>query len=545
MKLVRREFLQLAALGGSALVTTPLPAIASVRRHASSPSSGVRPFELDEVTIAELQSRLASRTLSAVALAKRYIARIEQIDRRGPALRSVIELNPDWLAIAAAADRERKSNRSRGPLHGIPIVIKDNIDTHDRMTTTAGSKALAGSIPLRDAFVVERLRASGAVLLGKANLSEWANIRDHHSTSGWSARGGQTCNPYVLNRDPSGSSSGSAVAVAANLCAAAVGTETDGSILSPSLRCGIVGLKPTVGLISRFGIIPISHSQDTAGPMARTVTDTAILLGAMIGTDPRGPATDPSAGKAHSDYTRFLDPDGLRGARIGVARRTFAGHPRVALLMDRLLDTMRGHGATLVDPLELPAYSAYGAAEFEVLLYEFKAGLNAYLAGLGPGAPVRTLRDVIDFNEQHAADEMPWFGQSIFLEAEAKGPLSDQAYLDALATCRRATRDDGIDALMNEHHLDAILASGGGPAAVRDYAYGDRDTGGGGIGPAAVAGYPSVTVPAGIIRSLPVGVIFLGRAWSEPTLLRIAYAFEQATMARRTPQFLRTIAPGE
>jgi amidase len=543
MKLNRRTFLRLTALSGTAAFASPSIVRAAGRDSGSAPARGVKPFELDEVTIAELQARLTSGKLSAVSITKKYLARIEQIDRRGPALRSVIELNPDALAIAAALDRERKTKGLRGPLHGIPVLIKDNIATHDRMTTTAGSLALAGSIAPRDAFLVERLREAGTVILGKTNLSEWANFRSERSISGWSGRGGQTRHPYALDRNPSGSSSGSAVAAAANLCAVAVGTETDGSILSPARMTGIVGFKPTVGLVSRSGIIPISHSQDTAGPMARTVTDAAILLGAMTGEDPRDAATAANTGKAHRDYGRFLDADGLRGARIGVARKTFTGHPEVAPLMNRLLAEMKSRGAVLVDPIELPPSSAYGAAEEEVLLYEFKAGLNAYLADLGPGAPVRTLRDIIEFNERHREQEMPWFGQELFRKAEAKGPLTEPAYLEALAKCRRATRDEGLDALVNQHQLDAIFASGGGPAGVVDYAYGDRGTGGGGIALAALAGYPSVAVPAGFILGLPVGVFFLGRAWSEPTLLRIAFAFEQATKARRPPRFLPTLAP--
>jgi amidase len=540
MKPTRRKFLQLTALAGAATLTRP--AIAATRSDAEATRvTRAKPFELDEVTITELQARLTSGKLSVVALAKKYLARISEIDNRGPSLRSVLELNPDALSIAAALDRERKSKGSRGPMHGIPVLIKDNIATQDRMTTTAGSLALAGSIAPRDAFVVEQLRAAGAVILGKTNLSEWANFRGERSTSGWSGRGGQTRNPYALDRNPSGSSSGSAVAAAANLCAAAIGTETDGSILSPARFNGVVGLKPTVGLVSRAGIIPISRSQDTAGPMARTVTDAAILLGATTGEDPRDDATAASAGKAHRDYTRFLDADGLRGARIGVARRTFNGHPEVTPLMDRLLAEMTRRGAVLIDPIALPPGSGY-ASEFEVLSYEFKAGLNAYLADLGPDAPVHTLREVIEFNDRHAQQEMPWFKQETLIKAEAKGALTEEAYLNALAKCRKATREDGIDALMDKQQLDVIFASGGGPAPVIDYAYGDGNTGGGGIALAAVAGYPSISVPAGFIAGMPVSVFFFSRAWSEPTLLRIAFAFEQPIQARRPPRFLPTIS---
>lgn len=543
MKTNRRNFLQLAGMTGASLLAAPRSVTAAVREHDLTLSRGARPFDLEEVTVADLQARLTSGTLTAVSLAKRYLARIEEIDRRGPALRSVIELNPDALGIAAELDRERKSRGARGPLHGIPVLIKDNVATHDHMSTTAGSLALAGSVALQDAFVAERLRAAGAVILGKTNLSEWANFRGNRSSSGWSGRGGQTRHPYVLDRSPSGSSSGSAVAVAANLCAVAVGTETDGSILSPATINGIVGLKPTVGLVSRAGIIPISHSQDTAGPMARTVTDAAILLGALTGEDPRDPATAASRGHVCRDYTGFLADGGLRDARIGVARSTFNGYPEVEPMMNRLLAEMKARGAVLIDPVELPPRSAYAAEEYEVFLYEFKAGLHAYLAELGPRAPMRTLRDIIDYNERHREQEMPWFGQEHLLKAEAKGPLSEQAYLGALAKCRRATREEGLDAVMNQHRLDAILTSSGGPAGLVDYAYGDRWTGGGGISLAAVAGYPSIAVPAGFILGLPVGVVFLGRAWSESTLLRIAYSFEQAIQARRSPRFLPTLEP--
>jgi len=541
MDFTRRNFLRLAALSGVAAFTAPsLTGAAGLETDASRAGSG-KAFELDEVTIGELQKRLGVRKLSAVSLAKKYLARIGEIDRNGPALRSILAANPEARAIAARLDVERKAKGPRGPLHGIPVLVKDNIATHDRVATTAGSLALEGCIAPRDAFLVRQLRAAGAVILGKTNLSEWANFRGYNSMSGWSALGGQTRHPYALDRNPSGSSSGSAVAVAANLSAVAVGTETDGSILSPSLRNGIVGIKPTVGLVSRAGIIPISKSQDTAGPMARTVTDAAILLGAMTGEDQDDSATAASIGKTHSDYTRFLDPDGLRGARIGIARETFNGHPQVKPLMNELVDEMKRRGAVLVDPVQLPD-SGYDDAELEVFLYELKAGLNAYLATLG-AAPVHTLREVIEFNEFHREREMPWFGQEYFVRADAKGPLTEPAYLEALAKCQRDTRQDGIDKLMDENKLDALFASGGGPSEVIDYAYGGRDTGGGGISVAAVAGYPSIAVPGGFINGLPVGVVVLGRAWSEPVLLRIAYAFEQATKARKPPRFLKTIEP--
>ena len=530
----RRDFLRSTTIGTAFASAAPFFA-------KSGPSllrePRVKAFELDEMTVAQLQSGMQSGRFSAVSLTKKYLARIEQIDKHGPALNAVIELNPDSLAIAQALDRERAAKGTRGPLHGVPMLIKDNLDTRDRMSTTAGSLALAGSIAGRDSFVAQKLRQAGVVLLGKTNLSEWANFRSSHSTSGWSGRGGLTRNPYVLNRNPSGSSSGSAVAVAANLCALAIGTETDGSILSPASVNGIVGIKPTVGLVSRAGIIPIAHSQDTAGPMARTVTDAAVLLGVLTGEDERDATTAESAAKAHRDYTEFLKPDGLRGARLGIARKHFGIHAEVDKLMEAAIAEMKRAGAEIVDPADLPTHGKFGGAEFEVLLYEFKADLNAYLAGLNGSAPVRTVEEIIEFNERHRDKEMPYFGQETMIKAEAKGPLTEKTYLEAREKCRRLSRDEGIDAIMNEHRLDALIAPTTGPAHVTDLVYGNRGIGGS-TSPAAMAGYPSVTVPAGLITGLPVGISFFGRAYSEPVLLKLAFAFEQTTKARKAPGFI-------
>lgn len=533
----RRSFVQLSACAALSCVWGANTFAAGSARKARK-TGGVSDFRWDETTIPDLQNAFESRKITSAGLVRDYLRRIDRIDRSGPNLNSIIELNPDAIDIARSLDKERKSQAARGPMHGIPVLIKDNIDTHDRMTTTAGSLALAGSIAPRDAFLVERLREAGAVILGKTNLSEWANFRSSRSTSGWSGRGGLARNPYALDRNTSGSSSGSGAAVAANLCVVAVGTETNGSIISPSTNCGIVGLKPTVGLVSRSGIIPISATQDTAGPMARTVTDAAILLGALVGVDPRDPATTASSGRFHSDYTRFLVKDGLRGARIGVARQLFqACNERTTKLIEAALQTLKDSGAELVDPVNLPSFGKFGDADYQVMLYEFKDGLNKYFASLGPGAPVKSLAELIAFNDAHADTELRYFGQETLLRAEARGPLTEPAYAEAREKSRRLSRAEGIDAVMDEHRLDALVAPSGGPAHRTDLIYGDRDTGGSSTYP-AVAGYPNITVPAGFLQGLPLGISFFGRAWSEPTLLRLAYSFEQATLVRRKPQFL-------
>jgi amidase len=539
-KFSRRQFLGAGAQLGAA--TLAFPALAWKDAPAAAPP--VKSFELEEATIIELQDGMKSGKFTARSLTEKYLARIQEIDRSGPGVNSVIETNPEALAIAGALDAERKSKGPRGPMHGIPVLIKDNIGTADRMMTTAGSLALSGFAPSRDAFIAQRLRESGAVLLGKTNLSEWANIRSGHSSSGWSGRGGQTRNPYALDRNPCGSSSGSGAAASASLCAAAVGTETDGSIVCPSSANGLVGIKPTLGLLSRAGIIPIAHSQDTPGPMARTVTDAAILLGALAGVDPADPATAATQGHASADYTQFLDPKGLRGARIGVVRKLFGSYESIGALMTGALDAMKREGAVLVDPVEIETLGKFDDSEFLVLLYELKADLNAYLQQW-PNAPVKSLKEVIEFNDRNRQKEMPYFGQDIFLKAEEKGPLTAKEYLDALEKNRRLAGPEGIDAVMDKNHLDALVAPTGGVPWLIDLVAGDHDTGGS-SSPAAVAGYPDVTVPAGFIFGLPVGISFFGRAWSEPTLLKLAFAFEQATRFRRPPRFLPTadLAPG-
>ncbi len=514
----------------------------------------VTSFELEEATIAELGRQMAAGERTSGEITRLYLDRIEALDRQGPALRSVIETNPDALEIAGQLDRERAAGSVRGPLHGIPILLKDNIATADRTTTTAGSLALEGLIPPRDAFVASQLRHAGAVLLGKANLSEWANFRSNRSSSGWSARGGQCRNPYLLGRNPCGSSSGSGAATSANLCAAAVGTETDGSIICPSSANGLVGIKPTVGLVGRSGIVPISAVQDTAGPMARTVADAAALLSGMTGRDPRDDAT--AASPTPTDLTRHLselrsadlggrdlDRGGasdLSGLRIGIGRQFMGRDSRVDEVMEEAIKVLAGLGAEIVDPIEIAHRGEVGRHEYEAMLYEFKAGLNAYLAELGAGAPVASLADVIAFNEANAEREMPFFGQEILIEAEGKGPLTEAAYQTARGTANRLSREEGLDATLAEHRLDAILGPSGGPAWVTDLVHGDHFSVGS-SGAAAVAGYPNVTVPAGTVHGLPVGVSFFGAAWSEPTLIRVAWAFEQAAPHRRPPRFRATV----
>jgi amidase len=537
----RRDFLKFGSTSAASLLASSyLAAWPKSFAHLKSISVKDEFFELEEATLVDLQAAMRSGEITSERLVALYLERIDKLDKEGPALNSILEINPEALAIAKAMDEERKQKGARGSLHGIPVVIKANIDTADKMTTTAGSLALAGSRPPRDAFIVEKLRKAGAVILGKANLSEWANFRSTRSSSGWSSQGGQTKNPYALNRNPGGSSSGSAVAVAANLCAISIGTETDGSIMCPASLCGVVGIKPTVGLVSRYGIIPIAHSQDTAGPIARTVADAAILLGVLTGIDQRDLATSESKGKAQADYTAFLDKDGLKGARIGVARKSFGFHEEVDRLMEEALSVMKSQGAVIVDPADIQPEERYGDEEFEVLLYEFKSDLNAYLETLGSNSPLRSLKDIIAFNEEHRKEVMPYFGQEIFLMAEKKGPLTSEEYLKALEQCRRLSRTEGIDKALKEHGLDAVVAPTDGPAWVTDLVTGDHYLGGSSQA-AAVAGYPSITVPAGDVFGLPVGISFIGGAHQEGKLIKLAYAYEQASRHRHAPSFLPTV----
>lgn len=528
----RRSFLHTFAAAG--VLATVSPRVSPAATPAHPP---VRDFELDEVGIRELQQGLQSGRFSSRELARKYRERIEEIDQKGPRLNSVIEINPEAIEIAESLDRERKQKGARGPLHGIPLLIKDNIDTADRMLTTAGSLALVGSRPSRDAFIVQKLRQAGAVILGKTNLSEWANFRSSKSSSGWSGRGGQTKNPYGLDRNPCGSSSGSGAAAAANLCAGTIGTETDGSIVCPSSANSLVGIKPTLGLVSRSGIIPIAHSQDTAGPMARTVEDAAIILTALVGHDTSDKITTSALRHSAVDYTAFLDRNGLQGARIGVARKHFGFNEHVDKRMEELLGELRRLGAVLIDPADVPSTGKFDDSEFEVLLYEFKADLNRYLAGRGPSATVHSLKELIEFNETHRDKEMPYFGQDILIKAEAKGPLTEKKYLAALRKNHLLTRAQGIDLIVKQKRLDALIAPTGGPAWPTDWINGDHYSGGYSSA-SAVSGYPHITVPAGYVFGLPFGISFFGPAFSEPKLIKYAYAFEQATKVRHKPRFL-------
>lgn len=540
----RRDFLSASLVTAAAATVGGIPTRATAQRADATGVDAVTgqpaAFPFAELSVVALQSRMTTGALTSRALTAAYLARIDAVDRAGPLLNSVIEMNPDALAIADARDAERRAGTVRGPLHGIPVLIKDNIDSADQMQTTAGSLALVGRPALRDAFIVQRLREAGAVLLGKTNLSEWANFRSTRSTSGWSGRGGQTRHPFVLDRNPCGSSSGTGTAISANLAAIGIGTETDGSIICPSSICGLVGIKPTVGLWSRSGIIPISASQDTAGPMARTVADAAALLGALTGVDPRDQATAASAEHRTADYTTYLNAKALQGARIGVARNMAGFHPTTDAVFERALDALRTAGAIIIDPANVPTVGTYDEAELQVLLYEFKAGVNAYLAERGATVAVGSLDEVIAFNRANASTAMPYFGQEQLERAQTMGSLRDASYQAALATCRRLSRDDGIDAIMREHTLDAIVAPSNGPSWPTDLINGDRYSGGN-SSVAAVAGYPSITVPMGFADALPLGISFIGRGWSEGRLIGLAYAFEQATMARRAPRFLTTM----
>jgi amidase len=542
--MIRRQFLRLGGAAGALALAHPKSVTeaaspSELGAQAQAATANVPAFELEEATVASLRDAMTSGRLTARAIAEKYLARIEAVDKGEPALNSIIELNPDALAIADQLDRERKEKGPRGPLHGIPVLLKDNIDTADKMKTTAGSLALADNVASADAFLVTRLRAAGAVILGKTNLSEWANFRSDRSTSGWSGRGGLTRNPYALDRNGCGSSTGSGVAIAANLAALAVGTETDGSIVCPSGINGIVGIKPTVGLIGRSGIIPISASQDTAGPMARTVADAAVMLGVMTGSDPRDGATKASDGKAVADYTKFLDPAGLKGARIGVPRNAFRLRDHVEPVFKEAIAALKDAGAIIVDPADIPTSNKFGDAEDDVLHYEFKEGLNAYLATASPAVKARTLAALIEFNDTHKDRELPWFGQETFLKSEKLGPLTTPAYRKARRACITLTRTQGIDAIMTKHKLDAFVALTNGPSWVTDLVNGDRFTGGSSSLP-AVSGYPNITVPMGFVYGLPIGLSFFGRAWSEAVLIKLAYAFEQTTKARKAPRFLPT-----
>ena len=530
----RRTFISSTALSGSAFAMAGLAGCSETgKKQGESPGeNNLADFDLNEISAAGLSEKMAAGELTAESVCRKYLARIEQVD---PSLRSVMEINPDAIEIARKLDEERKAGQVRGPLHGIPVMIKDNIDTGDKMQTTAGSLALGGHFAATDAPIIKQLREAGAVLLGKTNLSEWANFRSDNSSSGWSGRGGQVRNPYCLDRSPCGSSSGTGAAVSANLCAIGIGTETNGSIVCPAGVNGLVGIKPTLGLWSRRGIIPIAHSQDTAGPMARTVADAALLLGALAGFDPDDAETHIERGRIYTDYLQFLDPEGLKGARIGIAREMLGFNSHVDELFNQAIEVLKNKGAIIIDEVTFETRRNWGGPSYQVLLYEFKFDLNRYL-GEHPSAPVKSLEEIIEFNKLNADREMPWFGQEIFERAQAKGDLSEKEYLQALSDSKRFIREEGIDAVMHQPQLDAIIAGTNGPAWNIDWVNGDHFSGSS-SSPAAISGYPNICVPMGYVHGLPVGISFFGRAWSEPTLLRIAYAYEQASKHRKSPGF--------
>ena len=539
--LSRRDLIRSAALAGAGLSVAGMGAGAAASGGDPGTTAAAVSGGIEEMTIAELQRLMERGELTSVEIVDRLVGRIRQLDSDGPRVSSVVELNPDAWQIAAALDRERAEGEVRGPLHGIPVLIKENIDTGDRMLTTAGSLALAAAPASRDATVVERLRLSGAVLLGKANLSEWANFRSFHSSSGWSGRGGQTANPHVLDRNPSGSSSGSAAAVAAGFVPAALGTETDGSILCPANMCGVVGIKPTVGLTSRAGVVPVAHTQDTVGTFGRTVADAAAALSALVGADVRDPQTLRSEGKYAYGYTRFVSPDGLRGARIGVCRNTFTGASAVTdAVLEEAIRVMADAGAVVVDPAEIPTAEELLAdpAEIIVLVYEFKRDLAAYLATRSD-LQVRTLADVIAWNEEHASVELAWFGQELFYLCEMDA-FTDEDYADALPRSLALGGTRGVDAALKEFGVDALVAPTMNPASPTDLVNGDHYLCGC-SSPCAMAGYPAINVPAGNAWGLPIGITFMGTAWSEPTLIRLASGFEHAAQARLVPRFRKTL----
>jgi amidase len=531
----RRDFFKTTVIGG-AVLTVPTLASCALEPEKQKFEKWKVDFEYDELTIAQFHEKLKKGELSVRRLTDLYLQRINALDKSGPQLNAVIEINPEAQMIADERDEELRNGKVRGPLHGVPVLIKDNIDTGDKMQTTAGSLALAGFFAEKDAPLVARLREAGAVLLGKTNLSEWANFRSTRSSSGWSGRGGQTLNPYVIDRSPCGSSSGSGVAVAANLCLAAIGTETDGSIVCPSGISGIVGIKPTVGRWSGHGIIPISKSQDTAGPMTRSVEDAFLLLRELSDAAPAFVNEN-----WHFDGHSKLERGALKGARIGVARQYFGFHPKVDKHMETAIAVLRSLGAEIIDPVDFKNFGEAGQHEWHVLLYEFKAGLADYFSQ-HPHAPIKNLEEMIAFNMANELSEMPWFGQEIAFEAQKKGDLNSPEYLEALAKCKQLTREGGIDLVMHTHRLDAIIAPTNGPAWNIDWVNGDH-FGGGSSDYAAISGYPSITVPAGQVNGLPVGISFFGRAWSEQLLINLAFDFEQETNHRKKPRFLNHPEP--